>query len=244
MELRWGSSIGSAVAPLLGLLIAWPFVVGAASMAEGETIPNIPRPAFLDDLASVSNLAPGAQVIAAQAPSAPVVLGGSQPRTMSEPPSVSQPTAEFVHELRMAGLLVSASGARIVAEGAGLGTARQLLLSQMAADQFGIAENPFFDPMRVAVIRNGQAIVDLATGVVMSHEIGWSMFGTTEVIGMDLLEELRSDVGWSITAVREAEAAAYEKTLGYVPAYLQSDEAYALYKERARANYEALAAAA
>jgi hypothetical protein len=35
----------------------------------------------------------------------------------------------------------------------------------------------------------------------------------------------------------------YRRAFGYVPAYLQSDEAFTIYKESARANYVALAAA-
>ena len=150
----------------------------------------------------------------------------------------------FAGELEGAGLLLSEEGSRILSTRAGLGTPRQLVLAQMAADRFGIVENPFFDPARVAVVSDGQALADLSTGVITGHRIGSARFGTTEVIAASLLEELRVRAGWSITSAREAEAARYAKVFGgYIPVFLQSDEAYALYKERARANYTALAEA-
>lgn len=64
------------------------------------------------------------------------------------------------------------------------------------------------------------------------------------MIGTDLLEDLRHNAGWSIARARALEAAMYQPILGYIPVYLQSDEAYATYVEGARANYGALAAAA
>ncbi len=158
--------------------------------------------------------------------------------------AASQLTPAFVRQLTTVGLFVSARGDAVLSRAAGLGSPRQLVLAQAAADRFGITRNSFFDPLRVAVIRNGDAVVDLATGVVLGHEIGSAMFGSTEVIGTDLLEELRNNAGWSLASAREFEAARYERILGYVPAYLQSDEAYALYTESARANYVTLSAAA
>src|SRR3990170_4727031 len=150
----------------------------------------------------------------------------------------------FAGELEGAGLLLSEYGSRILSTRAGLGTPRQLVLSQMAADRFGIVRNPFFDPARVAVVFDGEALADLSTGVITGHRIGSAGFGTTELIAASLLEELRARAGWSITSAREAEAARYAKVFGgYIPFFLQSDEAYAAYKERARANYTALAEA-
>jgi hypothetical protein len=242
MELRWGSSVGSALVLLLGLLIAWPFVVGAASGSQGETSLTFQGSTILDDLASLADDATRPHLWEGSSP-AGVAEPGTGPRAMSEP-QVSRPTVEFVDALRGAGLVVSAGGDRILTHGAGAGTARQLALSQAAADRFGIMKNPFVDPSRVAAIRNGRSIVDLSTGVIMGHEIVSSMFGTTEVVPMDVLEELRGNVGWSITADRELLAATYDRVFGYVPVYLQSDAVYAQYVESARANYETQAGAA
>lgn len=168
----------------------------------------------------------------------------STARIGQEDPLAADLTLEdLARELEAAGLLVSTDGSAILSTQAGPGSARQLVLAQMAADRFGIVDNPFFDPSRVAVVREGKAIADLATGVILGHRYGSAMFGRTEVIPMDQLEALRSRAGWSIRSARRAEAARWAKLLdGYVPVAFQTDGAYAAYIEGARANYLSLAA--
>jgi hypothetical protein len=147
---------------------------------------------------------------------------------------------DLARELAAAGLSMSRDA--ILSESAGSGSPRQLVLAQMAADRFGIVKNPFFDPARVAVVRDGEAIADLATGVILGHRYGSAMFGRTEVIPTELLEALRARAGWNISDARRAEAARWARLLdGYVPVAFQTDEAYAAYVEAARANYLALA---
>jgi hypothetical protein len=239
MELRWRSPVSPVVVLLLGLLMAWAFVAAAASTPKGDTTLNLEVPSILPfqsggsaDPLSAEVASPSAQVVGEQAAGSDVTARRS---------TASQVTLEFASDLHGAGLRVSASGERLLASSAGIGTARQLVLAQAAADRFGIT-NPFFDPSRAAVIRDGKALVDLSTGVLLGHQIGSGMFGATETIDADLLEQLRNTAGWTITSAREAEAALYRKAFGYVPAYLQSDEAFAMYKESARLNYVALAA--
>jgi hypothetical protein len=233
MELRWGSSVGAALLLLGGLLIAWPVVGGMAYTSEIDTRVRIDT-AILDDLIGVPEATVEAQP--GQLPSASTESTG----TTAKP---SAPlTDRFVDELLASRLFVSANGERVLGVDAGLGSPRQLVLAQRAADRFGVMNNPYFDPRRAAVIRDGQAVVELTTGVILGHEFGSSMFGTTEVIGPEMLEELRENVGWSLTAAREAEAARYERLIDYIPVYLQSDEAFATYNESARSNYLALAA--
>lgn len=240
MELRWRSPVSPVLVLLLGLLMAWAFVA-AASTPEGDATLNLEVPSFL-------TLPVGGSADPATAEEArPSALAGEQAASLGEavpaqPSIVSQVTSEFANDLAGAGLRVAASGDRLVARNAGIGTARQLVLAQAAADRFGIT-NPFFDPSRAAVIRNGKALVDLSSGVLLGHRVGSGMFGATEIIEANLLEELRNTAGWTITSAREAEAAMYRRAFGYVPAYLQSDEAFASYKEGARLNYAALAAA-
>jgi hypothetical protein len=222
---------------LLGLLMTAALVAGA--MPDGRTS----LPAILEDFAFPVG-GSGEDVVSAEAqPSAQVGVSDPEPggAMSGHEQAASQLTRGFVRELGTAGLLVSASGDAVLSRTIGLGSPRQLVLSQAAADRFGIMKNSFFDPSRAAVIRNGDAVVHLATGVVMGHEIGSAMFGSTEVIGMDLLEELRNNVGWSLATARQAEAAIYERTIDYIPVFLQSDEAYKTYIESARANYAAAA---
>jgi len=226
---------------LLGLLMTVPLVAGA--MPDGRTSPTFQLPAILEDLAFPVG-GPSEDVVSAEAqPSSQV--GVSDPQSSEamsgDGQTASRLTPGFVRQLGTAGLLVSTSGDAVLSPTVGLGSPRQLVLAQAAADRFGIMKNSFFDPSRAAVIRNGDAVVHLATGVVMGHEIGSAMFGSTEVIGMDLLEELRNNVGWSLHAARQAEAAIYERTIDYIPVFLQSDEAYKTYIESARANYAAAA---
>jgi hypothetical protein len=241
MELRWRSPVTPVLGLLLGLLMAWAFVAAAASTPKGDTTLNLEVPSFLTfpdngsaDPLSAQEASPAAEVVGEQAADS----GEAIPLQRS---TALQVTLEFASDLHGAGLRVSASGERLLASSAGIGTARQLVLAQAAADRFGIT-NPFFDPSRAAVIRDGKALVDLSTGVLLGHQIGSGMFGATETIDADLLEQLRNTAGWTITSAREAEAALYRKAFGYVPAYLQSDEAFAMYKESARLNYVALAA--
>ena len=235
MELRSRTSVNTALILMLGLLMAAPFVAGA--MPDGRTS-TFRVPAVLEDLGFPFG-GTGQEVSAEARVSARAGVSESGRAVAGQEPRASEPTDEFVRDLGAAHLLVSASGEAILSRTAGLGSARQLVLAQAAADRFGITNNPFFDPLRVAVIRDGDAIVDLSTGVIMGHEIGSAMFGTTEVIGTDLLEELRSTAGWTLTSAREAMAPHYRRTFGYVPAFLRSDEAYEAYIESARANYAA-----
>jgi hypothetical protein len=207
-------------------------------MPDGRTS-TFRVPAVLEDLAF--SFGSSQEVSAEARVSAQAGVSESGRAVAGQESRASEPTDEFVRDLGAARLLVSASGEAILSRTAGLGSARQLVLAQAAADRFGIMKNSFFDPSRAAVIRNGDAVVDLATGVVMGHEIGSAMFGSTEVIGMDLLEELRNNVGWSLATARQAEAAMYERTIDYIPVFLQSDEAYKTYIESARANYAAAA---
>lgn len=237
MELRSRTSVNSALIVMLGLLMAAPFVAGA--MPDGRTS-TFRVPAVLEDLAFP--FGGSSQEVSAEARvTAQAGVSESGRAVAGQESRASEPTDEFVRDLGAARLLVSASGIAVLSRTAGLGSPRQLVLAQAAADRFGIMKNSFFDPSRVAVIRNGDAVVDLATGVVMGHEIGSAMFGSTEVIGMGLLEELRNNVGWSLPAARQAEAAIYERTIDYIPVFLQSDEAYKTYIESARANYAAAA---
>jgi hypothetical protein len=241
MELRWRSPVSPVLVLLLGLLMAWAFVAAAASTPEGDATLNLEVPSFLTFPAG------GSADPAAAEEARPSALAGEQAASFAEavPPqrsAASQVTPGFVNDLRGAGLRISADGERLLSASAGIGTARQLVLAQAAADRFGIT-NPFFDPSRAAVIRNGKALVDLSSGVLLGHRVGSGMFGATEIIEADLLEELRNTAGWTITSARVAEAAMYQRAFGYVPAYLQSDEAFASYKEGARLNYVALAAA-
>jgi hypothetical protein len=225
---------------LLGLLMTAALVAGA--MPDGRTSPTFQLPAILEDLAFPVG-GSSEDVVSEAQPSAQVGVSDPEPggAMSGHEQAASQLTRGFVRELGTAGLLVSASGDAVLSRTIGLGSPRQLVLSQAAADRFGIMKNSFFDPSRAAVIRNGDAVVHLATGVVMGHEIGSAMFGSTEVIGMDLLEELRNNVGWSLATARQAEAAIYERTIDYIPVFLQSDEAYKTYIESARANYAAAA---
>jgi len=241
MELRSRTSVNSTLILLLGLLMTAPLVAGA--MPDGRTSTTFHLPAILEDFAFPVGGSSEDVVSAEAQPSAQVGVSDQEPggAMSGHEQAASQPTRGFVRELGTAGLFVSASGDAVLSRTIGLGSPRQLVLSQAAADRFGIMRNPFFDPSRAAVTRNGDAVVHLATGVVMGHEIGSAMFGSTEVIGMDLLEELRNNVGWSLATARQAEAVIYERTIDYIPVFLQSDEAYKTYIESARANYAAAA---
>ncbi|HEX6331538.1 MAG TPA: hypothetical protein VF129_09680 [Actinomycetota bacterium] len=102
----------------------------------------------------------------------------------------------------------------------------------------------------LSVASNGTAIMARGIGLATPEQLllaqvaatrsGRRCSGPTEVVTADLLEELRDRAGWSITTAREAEAATYQKQFGYVPAFLQTDEAYATYKDRARSNYQTM----
>jgi hypothetical protein len=239
MERRSRTSVHPTLILLLGLLMTAPLVAGA--MPDGRTTPSfsvsVPFETFSLPVGGSSH-----QVIPAE--TQPLAQAGALEPQSSEArygQTASRLTPGFVRQLGSAGLLVSASGDAVLSRAAGLGSPRQLVLAQAAADRFGIMRNPFFDPSRAAVIRGGDAVVSLATGVIMGHEIGSAMFGSTEVIGADLLEELRINAGWSLSSARQAEAAAYERIFDYVPAFLQSDESYETYIEAARANYAAAA---
>jgi len=240
MEVRWARSVGAVVMLVVGLLLALPLLRGASVGRDGSGA--ISGAAILEELTAV--VAPQVTLIqessfGQETPTDPQASSRQGPAV-----EVSDPSRAFVADLRAANLDLGFRGDRIVTSTVGSGNARQLVLSQVAVDRFGITKNPFFDPLRAAVIRDGEAVVDLATGVILGHEIGSAMFGATEVIEAELLEQLRSNAGWTISAARRAEAARYERILGYVPVFLQSDEAYATYKDAARANYETLAAAA
>lgn len=158
-------------------------------------------------------------------------------------PSVRDVTPQFARELEAAHLWTSPGGARLLTSTVGVGSPKQLVLAQDAAVQFGIVENPFFDPLRAAVIRDGEALADLSTGVILGHPIGSPRFGSTEVIPQVLLDELRARVGWTVASARLAQVELFERLIGYVPVSMRTDEAFAASLERARANYEALAAA-
>lgn len=243
MELRSRTSVNPTMILLLGLLMTAPLVAGA--MPDGRTTSTFPVSVPFEDF-SFPFGGSSHEVVSAEAQaSAQASVAEPEPsEAMSgHGQTAAQLTPGFVRELGTAGLFVPASGDAVLSRAAGLGSPRQLVLAQAAADRFGITKNSFFDPLRVAVIRNGDAMVSLATGVIMGHEIGSAMFGATEVIAMDLLEELRNNAGWSLSSARQAEAAMYERAIDYVPVFLQSDETYQTYIESARANYVTLSAA-
>lgn len=220
------SVVRSVVTPLAGGLLLF---VGLSVLAPA-TAGAVPPPS-------------GASVLVAQVEEESLEPAVPTAQVEEEAPIAADLTrTEFARELSGAGLSLSEAGDAILAEGAGPGSARQLVLAQLAADRFGIVKNPYFDPMRVAVVREGEAIADLATGVLLGHGYGSAMFGRTEVLSMDMLEALRARAGWSITEARKAAAARWARLLdGYVPVAFQSDEAYAAYVEAARANYLSLA---
>lgn len=215
------------VAPIAGALM---FVTGSAVFAELPTAGAIPPPGRTAELTLTVQDDPTSDAMT----------------TTDEATSATHLSlGVFARDLESEALSLSEDGTRLLTTTIGPGTAGQLVLAQLAADRFGIVDNPFFDPMRVAVVRDGEALAALSTGVILGHPIGSPQFGTTEVIPMDLLEGLRARAGWSISAAREAEAQKYAGLLdGYVPAFLRSDEVYGLYLERARSNYATLAAAA
>ena len=218
--------------------VAASLIGGLALFTSSALIIGVPAAHAVVPPSESSRLALTEPVAAEQDPS-------EAPAAGEDPVVADLSLEEFARELGAEGLLFSTDGNAILSESAGLGTPPQLVLAQTAADRFGIQKNPFFDPARVAVVRDGRAIADLSTGVILGHPIGSALFGTTEVIPVDLLEELRARAGWSIAEARKAQAARYAKLLGgYVPVAFQSDEAYAAYLEAARANYSALAAAA
>ncbi len=230
------AAVRFVVAPVAGAML---LLAGSAIVVGLPAAHAVAPPGRSVTLAST---APVTRAVIAQVETDTTTPG--DPAAVATDPSLLD-RAELVRELEAAGLELSDDERQILSVETGVRTPRQLVLAQTAFDRFGIVRNPFFDPRRAAVVHEGEAVADLSTGVILGHPLGSGLFGSTEVIPAGLLEQLRAQAGWTITAAREAEAATYARIFGgYVPAFLQSDEAYALYKERARSNYSGLAAAA
>jgi len=221
-------TIRIVLAPVAGAIL---LLLGSALVLELPTAQAVAPPS-------------GSAVLALTAPATtPQVSDADAAATLDQDGATQLTRAEFLRELEGSGLLLSEDGRRLLATRAGLGEPRQLVLAQTAFDRFGIVRNPYFDPLRAAVVRDGQAVADLSTGVILGHRIGSSMFGSTEALSDTELEQLRADAGWSYSSAREAEAARYAKLFGgYIPYFLQTDEAYQAYKEAARSNYLSMAA--